>query len=144
MSTKLREVLEQNKERYIEELKNLIAIDTHDIGHGIAGGLEAEGQDYMIRLFESMGADEIVKDDMDEAVIQECFEKHQEGNLGHNQENRYNVYATFNIAIDGNTSDTNINEILCYIIMKQKGYKIGYDCYKRIKNNKLLSLLCKK
>lgn len=95
MSTKLREVLEQNKEYYIEQLKNLIAIDTHDIGHGIKGGLEAEGQDYMIRLFEEMGASEIVKDDMDEAVIQECFEKHQEGNLGHNQENRYNVYATF-------------------------------------------------
>jgi hypothetical protein len=56
----------------------------------------------------------------------------------------YNIYNTFNIAIDGNTSDTNINEILCYIIMKQKGYKIGYDCYKKIKNNKLLSLLCKK
>lgn len=95
MKTKLREVLEQNKENYIEQLKNLVAIDTHDLGHGIAGGLEAEGQDYMIRLFESMGADEIVKDDMDEAVIRECFEKHQEGNLGHNQENRYNVYATF-------------------------------------------------
>lgn len=56
----------------------------------------------------------------------------------------YNVYCTFNTAINGNTSDANINEILCYIIMKQKGYKIGYDCYKKIKNNKLLSLLCKK
>ena len=95
MSTKLREVLEQNKEYYIEQLKNMIAIDTHDIGHGIAGGLEAEGQDYMIRLFESMGADEIVKDDMDEAVIQECYDKYQEGTLGHNYDNRYNVYATF-------------------------------------------------
>ena len=95
MNKKLREVLEQNREYYIEELKNIIAIDTHDIGHGIAGGLEAEGQDYMIRLFESMGASEIIKDDMDEAVIQECFDKDYEGNLGHNQENRYNVYATF-------------------------------------------------
>jgi hypothetical protein len=56
----------------------------------------------------------------------------------------HNIYSTFNMAINGNTSDTNINEILCYIIMKQKGYKIGYDCYKKIKNNKLLSLLCKK
>ena len=95
MSAKLREVLEQNKEYYIEQLKNLIAIDAHDIGHGIKGGLEKEGQDYMIELFENMGANEIVKDDMDEAVIRECFEKYQEGNLGHNQENRYNVYATF-------------------------------------------------
>lgn len=92
---KLQEVLEQNKERYINELKNLIAIDTHDIGHGIGGGLEKEGQDYMVRLFTSMGAAKIEKDPMDEAVILECLEKHQEGNVGHNQTDRYNVYATF-------------------------------------------------
>ena len=30
----LKEVLEQNKEKYIEELKNLVGIDTHDLGHG--------------------------------------------------------------------------------------------------------------
>lgn len=33
----LKEVLEQNKEKYIEELKNLVGIDTHDLGHGIDG-----------------------------------------------------------------------------------------------------------
>lgn len=93
--SRLHDVLEQNKEYYIEQLKNLIAIDTHDIGHGIKGGLEKEGQDYMVKLFESMGASEIVKDPMDEAVIQECYDKHQEGNLGHDQTDRYNVYATF-------------------------------------------------
>ena len=32
---------------------------------------------------------------MDEAVIQESYKKHQEGNLGHNQTDRANVYATF-------------------------------------------------
>ena len=91
----LQEVLAQKKDQYIEELKNLIAIDTHDIGHGIEGGLEKLGQDYMIRLFQSMGADEVIADPMSEAVIRECFEKYQEGNLGHNQTDRYNVYATF-------------------------------------------------
>lgn len=91
----LKEVLQENKDRYIKELQNLIAIDTHDIGHGIGGGLEKEGQDYLIRLFEDMGAAKIVKDNMDEAVIEECLSKHQEGNLGHNQTDRYNVYATF-------------------------------------------------
>ena len=39
----LKEVLEQNKEKYIEELKNLVGIDTHDLGHGIDGGLEKQG-----------------------------------------------------------------------------------------------------
>ena len=57
--------------------------------------MEKEGQDYLVRLLEAMGADEITKDPMDEAVIRECLEKHQEGNLGHDQTDRYNVYATF-------------------------------------------------
>ena len=87
----LKEVLEQNKEKYIEELKNLVGIDTHDLGHGIDGGLEKQGQEYMVNLFESMGADEITVDPMDEAVIQESYKKHQEGN----QTDRANVYATF-------------------------------------------------
>ncbi len=99
--TKLQEVLEQNKEYYIEQLKQMIAIDTHDIGHGIKGGLEKDGQDYLADLLASMGADEIVKDPMDEAVIRECYEKHGEGNLGHDQTDRYNVYATFKGAKGG-------------------------------------------
>lgn len=92
---RLQEVLEQNKEYYIEQLKNLIAIDTHDIGHGIGGGLEKEGQEYMIRLFESMGASEIVRDQLEESIIAESLEKYQEGNIGHNQTDRFNVYASF-------------------------------------------------
>ncbi len=92
---RLKETLEKNKEQYIQRLMDLIAIDTHDIGHGIDGGLEKEGQDYMVKLFEEMGAADIVKDPMEEAVIEECLKKHQEGNLGHDQTDRYNVYATF-------------------------------------------------
>ena len=44
----LREVLAENKDRYVEQLKNLVAIDTHDLGHGIDGGLEKEGQDLSL------------------------------------------------------------------------------------------------
>ena len=85
----LKEVLEQNKEKYIEELKNLVGIDTHDLGHGIDGGLEKQGQEYMVNLFESMGADEITVDPMDEAVIQEKLQKStRKENLGHNQTDR--------------------------------------------------------
>ena len=90
----LKTVLEENKDKYIEQLKNLAAIDTHDLGHGIAGGLEKEGQDYMIRLFEEMGA-EVKKDPMKERDIEACYHKYNEGNLGHNQTDRYNVYARF-------------------------------------------------
>jgi acetylornithine deacetylase/succinyl-diaminopimelate desuccinylase-like protein len=55
----LKEVLEENKQAYIQRLMDLIAIDTHDLGHGIAGGLEKQGQEYMVKLFEDMGADSI-------------------------------------------------------------------------------------
>ena len=44
----LKEVLEKNKEQYIRRLMDHLAIDTHDIVHGIGGGLEKEGQDYMV------------------------------------------------------------------------------------------------
>lgn len=91
----LKSTLEARKDYYIEKLKELVAIDTHDIGHGIDGGLEKAGQDYMVKLMRSMGADDIVTDPMDEAVIRECFEKHKEGNLGHDQTDRHNVYASF-------------------------------------------------
>ena len=47
----LKEVLEKNKQKYIDRLSELVAIDTHDLGHGIDGGLEKQGQDYMAELF---------------------------------------------------------------------------------------------
>lgn len=88
-------VLEQNRDKYIETLRQLIAIDTHDINHGIGGGLEKPGQEYMVQLLKEMGADEVVKDPMSEEIIRQCLEQYQEGNLGHDQTDRYNVYATF-------------------------------------------------
>ena len=40
----LKEVLEENKQAYIQRLMDLIAIDTHDLGHGIAGGWKSRGR----------------------------------------------------------------------------------------------------
>ena len=91
----LEATLEAHKKEYLDRLIGLINIDTHDLGHGIDGGLEKKGQDYMVGLFRSMGADRIDCDPMDEAVIRECFDRYHEGNLGHDQTDRYNVYATF-------------------------------------------------
>lgn len=92
---RLEDVLEQRKGYYLEQLKKLIAIDTHDIGHGIGGGLEKEGQNFLIKLLTSMGASSIQIDPLKEDTIRDCLEKYQEGNLGHNQTERFNVYATF-------------------------------------------------
>ena len=97
---KLKEVLEKNKDKYIQQLKNIIAIDTHDLGHGIKGGLEKKGQDYMIDLFTNMGA-EVKKDPMKEEDIKKCYDLYKEGNLGHDQTDRYNVYARFKGACGG-------------------------------------------
>ncbi|MEM1486322.1 ArgE/DapE family deacylase [Oscillospiraceae bacterium PP1C4] len=95
MIEKLRLALEQNKDKYIKHLSNLVAIDTHDLGHGIDGGLEEKGQDYMVELFHEMGASSVVKDQMTEAVIEKSLAQHKEGNPGHNYDGRFNVYAAF-------------------------------------------------
>lgn len=98
----LKEVLEKNKQKYINCLSELVAIDTHDLGHGIDGGLEKQGQDYMVELFRKMGA-EVTLDPMKEEDIEKCFSLYQEGNLGHQQTDRYNVYAHFNGEKPGKT-----------------------------------------
>lgn len=94
INTKLKETLEKNKVEYIGYLKDLIAIDTRDLGHGIDGGLEKDGQEYLIKLFEKLGAD-VKVDPMKEEVIQQFYKDHGEGNLGHNYDDRFNVYASF-------------------------------------------------
>lgn len=90
----LKATLQANQEKYIEALKQIVAIDTHDLGHGILGGLEKPGQEFMLDLFGRMGA-EVLTDPMTEESIQRCYRQYQEGNLGHNYQDRFNVYATF-------------------------------------------------
>lgn len=58
MNKSIEKALEENKQKYIDYLLKLVSIDTHDIGHGIEGGLEAEGQDFMADLFHELGAGE--------------------------------------------------------------------------------------
>ena len=57
--------------------------------------------------------------------------------------NCYAIYNSFAVNVEDSSNKT-LQEVLYYVIMKQKGYKINYDCYKKLKENKLLSLLCKK
>lgn len=92
----LKEVLERNKEKYLNELIKVVSIDTHTIGHGIEGGNEKPGQEFMESLFRKMGADSIVRQDVTESVLERAYKENQEGNLGHNNKDRFNVYATFN------------------------------------------------
>ena len=95
MDQRIEKALEKNKQKYIDRLLKLVSIDTHDIGHGIDGGLEAAGQEYLSEVFRDIGADTVEKDYLKEESILKCKELYREGNPGHNYENRYNVYATF-------------------------------------------------
>lgn len=95
MKSVLDQTLEKNKQKYIDRLLKLVSIDTHDIGHGIEGGLEAEGQEYLAEIFRDIGAEEIVRDPLKEESIIKCKELYREGNLGHDYTNRYNLYGTF-------------------------------------------------
>ena len=59
--------------------------------------------------------------------------------------NCYTVYNELLTLLDSETAcGSPISDFLFYIIMKQKKYQISYDCYKKIKQNKILSLICKK
>ena len=69
MKSVLDQTLEKNKQKYIDRLLKLVSIDTHDIGHGIEGGLEAEGQEYLAEIFRDIGAEEIVRDPLKEESI---------------------------------------------------------------------------
>lgn len=95
MDQRIEEALEKNRQKYIDRLLKLVSIDTHDIGHGIDGGLEAAGQEYLAEVFQELGADTIERDPLNEESILKCKELYREGNPGHNYENRYNFYASF-------------------------------------------------
>lgn len=60
--------------------------------------------------------------------------------------NCYDIYKRFAEISELTTGygGTNIKDLLYYVIMKQKGYRLNPDCYKQLKQNKLLSLICKK
>ncbi|GHV77624.1 acetylornithine deacetylase [Spirochaetia bacterium] len=87
--------LNAHRDAYIRPLAELAQIDTHDIGHGIEGGLEAKGQEYLRELFKKMDPRSISAENLTEGVIQKAIARYQEGNPGHDYTNRYNLYAQF-------------------------------------------------
>lgn len=94
MGEQLSKVLDEHKDEYLGYLKDLLRIDTEDIGHGIEGGRELKGQIYLENLLKSMGA-EVKKEEVKEETIMHGVDKYCEGNLGHNYEERYNLITQF-------------------------------------------------
>jgi acetylornithine deacetylase len=91
----LKSILEDKKKEYIGYLKDLIFIDTHNLEHGIDRGLEEKGQEYLEKIFQQMGADLVIRDEIEEHIIEKGLRLYKEGNLGHNYNNRFNLYTTF-------------------------------------------------
>lgn len=95
MISQLQEILENNKVEYLNYLKELVNIDTQHIGQGIEGGREKAGQEYLIELAREIGADEIIRDQMQEKYILKADAECGEGNLDHDYTDRENLYITF-------------------------------------------------
>ena len=91
---RLKQTLDAHREEYLQPLLDLARLDTHCIGHGIDGGLEKAGQEYVAKLMGDMGARVRVAP-MVESDIQQAIERYHDGNPGHNYENRANVYGRF-------------------------------------------------
>lgn len=92
---KILKIFNENKETYLEYLKSFIKIDTQTIGHGIEGGNEKNGQIYLEKLFMELGASKIEKEYLNDEDLEKALLEYNEGNLGHNNEDRYNLTAEF-------------------------------------------------
>lgn len=91
----LKALLETKKAEYLSALQALVAIDTECIGHGIDGGKEKPGMEYIMSWLEKLQADEITVDQMENDVILQAIREHDEGNPDHVYDDRFNVYGTF-------------------------------------------------
>ncbi len=104
MNEILKKTFDLKKLEYLEYLRDLVKIDTQVIGHGIDGGKEKEGQDYIYQLAKELGASDIIVDHMKESTIEYAIENFSEGNPGHNYRDRYNLIITF----DGQNNDSTL------------------------------------
>lgn len=93
---KLRDTLATHKAEYLGRLKDLIALDTQVLGHGIAGGKEENGQVFLETLMKDMGAS-VTREPMTEAIVQRGLREFGEGNPGHNYTDyiRHNLIGKF-------------------------------------------------
>ena len=66
--TDLMQSIEAHRDEYVAHLVRLVQCDTHDIDHGIGGGLEKNGQEYLKTVFEELGASRIQKDPLTEKI----------------------------------------------------------------------------
>lgn len=94
-SVLLKERLDADATAYLAPLQELIAIDTHTIGHGVLGGLEYDGQVYLENLLQSLGFS-VERLPIDEERIRKAEHDLHEGNGNHDYGHpkpRFNLLA---------------------------------------------------
>lgn len=83
---KVRDLISEQKERYIEFLSQIIQTDTQVIGQGILGGNEKAGQKIIKKKLQELGFE------VDEFEVEdEKIKKFPGANLGHKNEGRPNI-----------------------------------------------------
>ncbi|MDR1137471.1 MAG: ArgE/DapE family deacylase [Synergistaceae bacterium] len=92
----LHRTITEHADEYVRRLLDLVAIDTQDIGHGIDGGREEEGQIYLEKFLGSLGAD-TSREPLSEDIVSKGLSAYGEGNPGHNYKSpdRWNLIASF-------------------------------------------------
>ncbi|MEZ7117150.1 M20 family metallopeptidase [Clostridioides difficile] len=98
----LLDTLNSKKQEYIDYLKELVSIKTEDVGHGILGGFEKEGQEYIEKLANYIGFS-VYRQEMSEELIKKAKNIYKEGNLGHNYQDRYNLICKYSDDLPGKT-----------------------------------------
>ncbi|MCJ0532846.1 M20 family metallopeptidase, partial [Clostridioides difficile] len=98
----LLDTLNSKKQEYIDYLKELVSIKTEDVGHGILGGFEKEGQEYIEKLANYIGFS-VDRQEMSEELIKKAKNIYKEGNLGHNYQDRYNLICKYSDDLPGKT-----------------------------------------
>lgn len=92
----MKELIEKNKDKYIDFLKKMISADSTDIEHGCFGN-EINAQRVVIEKFKELGMEvDIFEPDM--AEIEKNF---KEANPGHHYDNRPNVVGILKGSGDG-------------------------------------------
>lgn len=136
MKEKLEKLLQDNQDVYFEYLKDFVNIDTHCINHGVDGGLEKLGLEYLEDVLKKMDFD-FYKQQLDDKIVSKAIEKYNEGTLGHNFTNRYNLIAnkkfgtnnkkiSFNGHVDtmDSSSEWTVNPHECKIV-DDRAYGLG-------------------
>jgi acetylornithine deacetylase len=101
-SAALRRAVTEHADEYVRRLRDLVAIDTQDIGHGIEGGREENGQLYLEKFLGELGAG-TAREPLSEDIVLKGISVYGEGNPGHSYKSpdRWNLAASFGAGTKG-------------------------------------------